>query len=407
MILCSTCGEGVKENAKFCGACGSRAQLATTAATPGTWPNRQGASAAQAPLRAVGPAPARETAPFAQAAAPSLSDVYSKLRLGAVNEAAGQLSRWWGALRWEIRLTIVATALALTMLLFISVSGVELNTPGGFVMSLILLPIVLGALVALARPDPVPGWMARFTGWSARKRDRARDKGTFLANWFFRPFYALLCASNSVTAPIKEPYLRAGSTQALQFFALYLALLVAYAAIMVVIAITVIVIVLWIFSLILSEGFSSGSSSRAFSHVSSRRSRDDQDSDYAQSRNRSGYTKPATGIFGNKYQQHHNKDGTNAGYSEQQKGIFGNQYTQHYSGDGSKTGYSESQKGIFGNKYTQHHDQDATNAGYSERQKGIFGNEYVQHYDQQGKKTGRSEVRKDIFGNEYVKHENE
>lgn len=407
MILCSTCGERLKQGAKFCGVCGAPAPFAAGATRPQTWPSQPGMPAAQATQTAMSPPAAPKTAPFAQAAAPSLADVYSTLGSGSVNEAAKQLSHWWSALRWEIRLSIVAPALALMMLLFISASGVDLSTPGGFVLSLILLPIVLGALVALARPDPVPGWMARFIGWSAMKRDRATEKGTFLAKWFFRPFYGLLCSSNSITASIKEPHLRAGSTLALQFLALYLALFVAYAAIMVVIGIAIIVFVFWIISLMLSEGFSSGSTSRTYSRISSRRSRDDTESDYPQSGKRSGYTTPATGIFGNKYQQHHNKDGTNAGYSEQQKGIFGSQYTQHYADDGSKAGYSEGQKGIFGNQYTQHHDQDATNAGYSERQKGIFGNEYIQHYDQEGNKTGRSEVRKDIIGNEYVKHEDE
>ena len=383
MVLCSTCGDGLKQGAKFCGVCGAPAPFASGATTPETWRGQPGMPAAQATQTAMSPPAAPKTAPFAQAAAPSLADVYSTLGSGGVDEAAKQLSHWWRALRWEIRLTIVATALALTMLLFIFASGVDLNTSGGFVLSLILLPVVLGALVALARPDPVPGWMARFIGWSAMKRDRAREKGTFLAKWFFRPFYGLLCGSNSATASIKEPYLRAGSTLALQFFALYLALFVAYAAIMVVIGIAIIVFVFWIISLMLSEGFSSGS------------------------RGYSGRSETRETLFGRKYTQHLDSSGNKTGYTEQRTGLFGNQYQQHFSQDGEKTGRTDAREGLFGNQYQQHSDADGSKAGYSENKESLFGSRYVQDYDQDGEKTGRSEVREDLLGRKYVAHEDE
>src|SRR5882724_7639309 len=116
MILCSTCGEGLKQGAKFCGACGAAAPFAAGATTPQKWPSQPATSAAQCAQPAMSPAAAPDAASLAHAA-PSLADVYSTLASGSVDEAAKQLSRWWKALRWEIRLSIVATALALMMFL--------------------------------------------------------------------------------------------------------------------------------------------------------------------------------------------------------------------------------------------------------------------------------------------------
>jgi len=269
------------------------------------------------------------------------------------------------------------------MLLFISASDADLTTPGGFVFSLILLPIALGALIALARPDPVPGWMERFVTWSSMKGSQAREKGTFLAKWFFRPFYALLSGSNSITTSMKDPYLRAGSTLALQFFALYLALFVAYAAIMIVIGIAIILFVLWIISLMLSEGLSGGT------------------------RSYSGRSETRETLFGRKYTQHLDSSGNKIGYTEQRTGFFGNQYQQHFSQDGEKTGRTDAREGIFGNQYQQHFDADGSKAGYSESKEGLLGNRYVQQYDQDGEKTRRSELREDFLGRKYVAHEDE
>ena len=382
MVLCSTCGEGLKQGAKFCGGCGTPASLAGEASGSQTLRGQSGTPAAQPAQKAPRPPFAAEGSTYAQAA-PSLSDVYTTLGSEGIREAAKVLSRWWGALRWEIRVTVVAAALALTAVLFISASGVDPGTPGGFVFSIVLLPIVLGALVAVARPDPVPGWIARFIAWSAMKRRLATEKGSFPAKWFFRPFYGLLCSSSSITSSIREPYLCAGATLALQFFAVYVALFAVYAAIMVVIAVAVILFVFWFISLMLSEGFSSGS------------------------RRYSGRSETRETLFGRKYTQHFDSSGEKAGYTEQRAGLFGNQYQQHFSQDGEKTGRTDARESLFGNKYQQHYDGDGSKAGYSENKEGLLGNRYVQEYDQDGEKTRRSELREHLLGGKYVAHEDE
>jgi hypothetical protein len=322
--------------------------------------------------------------------AATLSGVYSNLKTGEVEQAAAELQRWWWWLHWGIRVAAVTAALGIPLMLFVSSAARSNDPAGSLVVWLFLLPFWSGAIIALARPEPALNRMDRFIGWSAMKRDRSRDKGTFTSRWFFRPFYGSLCGSASVTGFITEPYLRTGVMVALQFFAIYVALMVAYVAIAIVIAIVFIMIMIWILTLMLSEGSSgSGSGSRYVARRIARKS------------------EQRTGLLGNKYAQHYDDEGRKAGYTEQRTGLLGNQYQQHYSQEGDKVGYTEDRTGLFGNQYQQHLDQEGSKSGYSEDRQGLFGNHYVQHYSQEGEKDGRSEVRKDLFGKEYVKHEDE
>jgi hypothetical protein len=322
--------------------------------------------------------------------AATLDGVYSRLNSGNAEMAAGELIRWWQALYWPIRVAAVTAVLGVFLMLFFS-SAVRTGDAGSNLLaSVFLMPIAFGAIVALARPEPALDRMARFIRWSAMKRDRARASDRFVTRWFFRPLYGSLCGSATATVFIKEPYLRTGVMIALQFFAVYVALMIAYAAIAIVVAFVFLMIVIWIMSLILSEGSGGGGSSsrHAVRKIASR-------------------SRQRTGFFGNQYIQHQDDQGHNTGYTEQRTDFFGRPYQQHFSQEGGKAGYSEEQQGFFGNRYVQHLNQEGTKAGYSEDRQGFFGNEYLQHYDERGNKAGRSEVRKDFLGNEYVKHEDE
>jgi hypothetical protein len=321
----------------------------------------------------------------------SLESVYSKIKDGDFKNSARQFFLWWSGLHWIIRLLVVGLAVGLPMLLIVADVAQE-SPPGGIVVSVILIPLGLFSIIALARPEPAPNLAWRLSVWAATRRDRAREGGK-IRRWFFRPFYASLCGSATLTKSIRDIYVRAGTTFALQFCALCLALAFAYVAIVAVIVIVFLILALWFISLMLSEGFSSSSSSgRSYSYserTSARRS-----------------TK-RTDLFGDEYIQHQDASGKNIGYTENRVDIFGNVYQQHLAQDGTKIGTSEDRVDIFGNNYQQHFDEGGNQAGHTESREDIFGDPYSQHYDQQGNKTGYSEVRSDFFGDPYVKHERE
>lgn len=117
-----------------------------------------------------------------------------------------------------------------------------------------------------------------------------------------------------------------------------------------------------------------------------------------------GWSEERTDIFGNKYIQHFDEDGSKVGWSEERTGLFGDTYVQHHDQSGTKTGWSEERAGIFRDSYVQHHDQSGSKAGWSESRSGIFGDDYVQHHDQSGAKAGWSEERTGLFGGRYKQH---
>jgi hypothetical protein len=361
MNICTVCGHSLKPNAMFCGQCG--------------------ASIHDAGNYSPDPAKLRSTSLSTGYAAASIEPIGSNAPAQSI-DLMGQ----WRAAHWVIRLVIVCVVMAVPVILLISSTTGGRDSGGAVVMGLILIPLALGAVIALAQPEPVLGWMDRFTIWAGRKRERSKSKGTFLARWFFRPLYASLSGSATVTRPISAPYLRAGVMVALQFFAVYMAMLIAYAAIIVVLAIVFIILMLWIISAILSGGFS-GDSAR----------------DYAVRRvvRRS---QRRTGILGDEYTQHFDSSGRKAGYTQERKDIFGRPYQQHFTQDGKKVRYTEDRQDLFGDHYQQHFSQDGKKSGYSEDRKDLFGDEYIQHFNEQDRKSGRSEVREDIFGDKYIKH---
>jgi len=393
MMICSDCAAPLKDGAKFCGVCGAQ----TTANLPAT-PSR-GPAAAAAPARILAPTPEARLAPLETkpmpatlAPPPTLAHTYECIRLGEYDQAASELLRWWHSLHWAIRVAAITVLLALVCIGLFSTLARDLREGGLVMLALLLVPLSAGAIIALAQPEPMLAVMAGFASWTAMKRDRARDKGTFLARWFFRPFYGALSGSAQLTGFIHPPYLRAGATVALQGFAFYLALLVAYVAIALLVAIVFIMIALWLFSLMLSQGSSSGSSrstSRILTRAVARRS------------------ERRTDLFGNSYVQHLDEAGRPVGTTRERTDWLGNAYQQHEDQAGKQTGHSQQRNDLFGNAYQQHYTEESKEAGYSENRQDLLGNPYVQHKDEQGHKTGRSEAREDWLGKPYVKHEGE
>lgn len=193
----------------------------------------------------------------------NVNQIYAHLRAGQFRSAFDELHRGWEALRWEVRSAIVGTLAGLLLLWAVSAMG--------WLIGLLAVPLMAGAVIAISRPTPVPNSIDGFVHWADGKRRQAAAKGSFFAKWIMRPFYAGLSGSGSLTAPIPDPYLRAGATIAVQSYAVYLTLAVASIAIYLVLVLACIAFVLWMIAYAFSERSSSGFVSRTVSKSVSQR----------------------------------------------------------------------------------------------------------------------------------------
>lgn len=290
----------------------------------------------------------------------------------------------WHKIHWSLRTALVFFFLVGLGELALSLAGVPAES--AITLLIFLLPVIAGIVIALARPEPVIGWMEKALNSCAERRDRAAAKDTKTARWFFRPLYAALYLAGAGTRFIRDPFLRCGVTLAIQLYLICFALFVAYIAIVVIVALAFLLFALWIWSKF--TGDNEGPVSSRERRASFRPAR----------------SEPRTDFLGNKYVQHLDENGRKIARTETKHDFLGNAYQETVSQDGERLGRSEAREGIFGDKYTQHFDAEGKKAGRSEQREGFLGNEYVQDYDEEGRKAGRSEVKEDFLGSKYVKH---
>lgn len=191
------------------------------------------------------------------------NQIYAHLRQGEFRLAFDDLRQGWQSLRWELRSAIAGTMAGL--LLLWAVSAMD------WLIGLLAAPLAVGAVIAIARPVPVPNGVDGFVRWADGKRQQAAVKGSFFAKWVMRPVYAGLSGSASLSAPISDPYVRAGATIAIQSYAIYLTLAVASVAIYLVLVLACIAVVLWMIAYAFSERSSGGFVSRTVSRSVSQR----------------------------------------------------------------------------------------------------------------------------------------
>jgi hypothetical protein len=339
-MTCAHCGQPVSDGVEACGACGTVLSPEVT----------------QAPLQVL-------------------------------RSALDNGVRAWSSWHWSLRVAIVGLLLGIGG--FFGLSAAESAEPGtgGFLL-IFLAPLYCGAVAALARPEPFPGWMERSTEECARKRDQAAARGTVFSKWFLRPLYAGVVFSWRMTRAIRDPYLRSGTTLALQILVAYAALFAAYIAVVVVVAVIMFFFMIWLLLKVLSGN--SGDSER--SHRSA----------IAGFRPRRSELK--TDFLGNEYVQHYDAENKPAGRTEKRTDWLGHEHSVTLSESGEEIGHSESHEGFLGGRYVQHYDAHGDKAGTSHEKEGFFGNRYVEHRSEDGGKAGRSEIKQGSLGNAYIEH---
>jgi hypothetical protein len=119
-------------------------------------------------------------------------------------------------------------------------------------------PMIIGAVVTLAKIEKVVSWIDAFNAWVARKRARAIEKGGRINKYFIRPLLWGLVKIMGWTEQIDNKFLRTGVrvTSYLYFTAimLYLAFIATIVIAIIILTVLAIWLALWIIGGILSEG---------------------------------------------------------------------------------------------------------------------------------------------------------
>lgn len=247
----------------------------------------------------------------------------------------------------------------------------------------IFSPLLLGAIVALAKPAPVVNWTDRVGKWGGGKRQQYAEKNGFFSKFLLRPFFTGLVKIDEWTTNIEDNFLKSGvRLTTYSYFTAAVLYLTFVASVMILAVVFVLVAIwfaLWLWGLAEGEGGAS----------------------------KSGYSIKKTGFLGGKSNEHYDESGNYTGRSEEKEGILRGEFVQHYDQSGNKGGSSEEKEALLGGKYIQEYDEAGNKTGYREEKETLLGGKYVQHYDQKGNKTGISEKKESLLGEPYTQHYNQ
>lgn len=116
----------------------------------------------------------------------------------------------------------------------------------------LLMPIIIGAVVALAKPKPAVSWTDKLNDWIIEKRGKFAEKDDTLSKYFFRPlFWGLYKIIEWTGKKFEDEFVRSGVRITLVLYFIAVTAFVAYIMIVVIIAIIILVLLLWIISRIL------------------------------------------------------------------------------------------------------------------------------------------------------------
>ena len=253
---------------------------------------------------------------------------------------------------------------------------------GAAAWTLVLTPLILGALIALARIPALATRTEPWGDWFGVRRARAQGATGRFSRFFLGPMFASASGIWKLSRNVSDPHLRAGVRVAALLYLAGLALgtlvIIGYVLVLIVVIIIAIIITFWLLSYALEGGSSSGS--------------------------RVARSVRKTGFFGGQKTVHYNEVGSKLGESRQTTDFFGRPRTEHFDALGRQTGRSEAETDFFGDERVVHRDEHGRKVGMSRPEVGLFGDEKIVHYDERGYKTGESRHRKGLFGDDVVEH---
>lgn len=268
---------------------------------------------------------------------------------------------------WALRAPSMAFTLAFIWLAF------HLSRYGA--LSLLIIPLAVGSLVAALRLPAVTGRVNSIETWLHHGLAKSRGKQGAFVRFIQRPFFRVCLFSWRLAVSVPDEHVRAGARLAmlLLFWGIVTALLIvaAYAFVVIIFLIAALALVLWILMLWLGGG-SAGK--------------------------RVQVTRYGKDWFGQPKEEHFDTVGNKIGESTPTVDWLGRPKTVHRDTDGNIVGESKPDEDWLGNPKTVHRDTQGNSLGESKPDTDWFGNPKTVHTDADGNVTGESRDEADIFG---------
>jgi hypothetical protein len=249
---------------------------------------------------------------------------------------------------------------------------------------IVLLPIVLGAVVAFAKLDFAVRWVERVSAWVNRIRARTLEQNQGVSRRLKLAAIAGTYYLFKWSERIADPYAKSG----LRLTAgIYVAFLTVGLFIYALVAMLMLALAVLILYFILDNALGGGSTTTYTVRSSGSRVR----KHYDNSGQQQGQSETRDGLLGDVVTDHVDKAGNPQGTSHSREGFLGGVVTDHYDKSGAAAGHSESRDGLLGNTVTDDYDKSGQKVGHSETREGFFGDTITDHYDNSGKQTGHTE----------------
>jgi hypothetical protein len=239
---------------------------------------------------------------------------------------------------------------------------------------LLLLPLVIGGIIAAINDSSVAVKIDSFTDWLTSRKSKITPESGKFSRFFIRPFLWAALQVNGFADGVKHDGMKSGIRVASYLYIIGLFLYLS----MMLVALIVVMIIFAVIMLVVD--FFDGSSGGRVVTRSVRKSR----------------------IFGGEYVETVDQSGKVVSTSEVKDRIFGGQYVETKDNSGKVVSTSESKERLFGDSYVETKDTEGRVVSTSESKERIFGGSYVETKDAEGNVIAVSEEKEGLFGDRRV-----
>lgn len=262
---------------------------------------------------------------------------------------------------------------------------------GLFWFVVLIVPAMVGGVVALAKPPEFVAWINDKSSWWSDHYSAVKDREGLIAGLWGALIWGIH-KLHQWTAQIEDDAVRAGTRFALFFCVATVSLIVIASLLYLAFILLVIVVGFWVLAQIFGDG------------NQGRREYED-DEPLRPSTSRKGRSRRRTDWLGNEYVEHLAEDGSRVGRSETKKDWLGNRYVETRNAEGDVVETSRREKNWLGDEFVEHRNAAGDKTGESRDRQDWLGNDYVEHRDAEGTERGRSRRQKDWLGDPYTEHE--
>ncbi len=261
---------------------------------------------------------------------------------------------------------------------------------GLFWFVVLVLPAIVGGIVALAKPPEFVTWINENSAWWSNHYATVKAREGVIAGLWSCLIWGVH-KLHQWTASIEDDAVRAGVRFALFFCVASLSVVIIASLLYLAFVIALIAIGIWILAKIFGD--------------ENKPSYDEDDEPARPAAARKGRSHRRKDWLGNEYTEHLDENGRPAGRSDVKKNWLGKSYVETQDANGDVVETSRREKDWLGNEYVAHRNADGETTGESRDRQDWLGADYVEHRDAEGGERGRSRKQEDWLGNPYTEHE--